>query len=194
MNTDTASKRKPKDNRQTETRTGSDDVERLQTELATVNRFLERIQSFSNVVQDSKAELARLKIDERKMAEELAELRDRIKSVKQSIDTANDGMIALIEPGPVKFMPLFDSMEKANTKKHGTNAAKWRELPVSELRLSPGATSLLYAAEILFIGQLQDRVLADPENWWTEIEGITAPTAAAIADKLADFVKKGGDV
>ncbi len=70
-----------------------------------------------------------------------------------------------------------------------TNAANWRELPLSSLRLSPASTSLLYKAEILFIGQLQDLVLANPEDWWTCITGLRGPIAAAIADKLADFAK-----
>lgn len=194
--TENAVKRKPQ--REAETQTGGnslvEQLEQARTELATVNRFLEKVQTFSNVVGDAKAELHKLKQREREDAESLAELREQIKSLKQSIESASDGMIALIEPGPMKFMPLFDQMEKASTKKHGTNAAKWRELPLSELRLSPAATSILYEADILFIGQLQDRVLDNSEGWWNEIKGLTAPIAAAIADKLADFAKKGGDV
>jgi cell division protein FtsB len=169
-------------------------LEDAKSELAIVHRFMEKVQTFSNVVGDAKKELDRLKAEEHQVSEELRELREQIKSLKELISSASDGMLALIEPGPIKFMPLFDQMEKASPTKHGTNAAKWRELPLSSLRLSPASASLLYAAELLFIGQLQDRVLADPENWWETIEGLTAPIAAAIADKLADFAKKGGDV
>ena len=193
---DAAVKRKP--SRGSETQTGDasllEQLEQAKAELATVNRFLERVQTFSNVVGDSKAELSKLRQKEREDSEALSELRERIKMLKQSIESASDGMIALIEPGPLKFMPLFDQMEKASPKKHGTNAAKWRELPLSELRLSPMSTTAFYEADILFIGQLQDRILNDPENWWETINGLTAPIAAAIADKLADFSKKGGDV
>ena len=180
------------------TRTGTDDlVDQLadaRAELATVNRFLQKIQQFSDVVSDAKNELKLLKSDERKLAEQLAELREKIGIVKEVIDSSSDGMLALIEPGPIKFMPLFDQMEKASPTKHGTNAGKWRELPLSTLRLSPASTSLLYESEILFIGQLQDLILEDPTEWWETITGLTAPIAAAIADKLADFAKKGGDV
>lgn len=179
--------------RKTETKVADEVVEQLQAELATVNRFLERIQSFSTVMTEAKAELATLKEREHRLAEDLSEIRGRIKDLKNSITATSDGMIALIEPGPVKFMPLFDQMEKASPKKHGANAARWRELPISELRLSPVSTSLLYAAEILFIGQLQDRILAEPDAWWKTIDGLTEPIAAAIADKLADFAKKGGE-
>lgn len=180
------------------TRTGTDDiVEQLadaRAELATVNRFLSKIQKFSDVVSDAKTTLKNLKTEEREVADRLAELREGIKSIKELIDSASDGMLALIEPGPIKFMPLFDQMEKASPTKHGTNAGKWREMPLSTLRLSPSSTSLLYEAEILFIGQLQDLILEDPTEWWETITGLTAPIAAAIADKLADFAKKGGDV
>jgi hypothetical protein len=194
--TATAAKRKPA--RGPETQTGGNTVvEQLaeaRAELAMVHRFLGKIQQFSDVVADAKAELKELQAEEREVADHLAELRDKIKTLKQGIDCASDGMLQLIEPGPVKFMPLFDQMEKASPTKHGTNAAKWRELPLSALRLSPTSTSLLYEADVLFIGQLQDRVLEDPAEWWQKITGLTAPIAAAIADKLADFAKKGGDV
>lgn len=192
---DTATKRKPpKPETQSGTQTVVEQLAEARAELATVNRFLEKIQTFSNIVGEAKTELKALQAEERELAEQLSELRDKIKTLKGGIDSANDGMLALIEPGPVQFMPLFDQMEKASPTKHGTNAAKWRELPVSVLRLSPASTSILYEAEILFIGQLQDRVLEDPEQWWQYVPGLTAPLAAAIADKLADFAKKGGDV
>ena len=190
--------KKPKPHRGSQTQTGDgslvDQLAEARAELATVHRFLEKVQTFSNVVGDAKSKLKELQAEEREAAEELATLRDKIKGLKESISSASDGMIALIEPGPMKFMPLFDQMEKASPTKHGTNAAKWRELPLSELRLSPVSTSLLYESDILFIGQLQDRVLEDPAEWWKDIEGLTAAIAAAIADKLNDFAKKGGDV
>jgi hypothetical protein len=193
--TDQATKRKPKSDAGTQTgRSVEDQLEAAKAELATVNRFMEKVQQFSNLVGDAKATLKRLQAEEREEAEKLADLRDQIKAIKDTINCASDGMIQLIEPGPLKFMPLFDQMAKAEPKKHGTNAAKWRELPLSELKLSPMSTSLLYEAEILFIGQLQDKILAEPETWWEFIPGLTASIAAAIADKLSDFAKKGGDI
>ena len=169
-------------------------LEDARAELSMVNRFLEKIQTFSSVVGSAKAELKKLQDEERDLANELQELRSDIKSLKEMIACSNNGMIALIEPGPKEFMPLFDRMEKPVPEKHGTNAGKWREQPLTMLKLSPASTDLLYSAEILFIGQLQDRILADPDSWWSEIAGLTLPIAAAIADKLADFSKKGGDV
>lgn len=163
-------------------------------ELALLNRFLEKIQSFSTIVGEAKKELKRLKEEERDLAEQLKELRSDIKSVEGLIDCSNTGMLSLIEPGPQEFLPLFDKMEKADQEVHGKNAGTWREQPLSMLKLSPASTALLYEAEILFIGQLQDRIIQDPDTWWSFIEGLTLPIAAAIADKLEAFSKKGGDV
>lgn len=177
------------------------DIERLHSELdearkelSLLNRFLEKIQEFSSIVGKAKTELKRLQAEEHELSEQLQEVRSDIKSMKELIASSNNGMISMIEPGPKEFMPLFDRMEKADPVKHGTNAVKWREQPLSVLKLSPASTALLYEAEILFVGQLQDRILADADEWWIEIDGLTFPIAAAIADKLADFTKKGGDV
>jgi len=161
-------------------------------ELSVLHLFLEKIQTFSVIVGDAKAELKRLVDEEHELKESLRGVREQITSLTELISSSNNGMLKLIEPGPVKFMPLFDKMEKADPETHGKNAAKWREEPVSVLRLSPASTEMLYAAEILFVGQLQDRILDDPNDWWKSVAGLTAPIAAAIADKLGDFSKKGG--
>lgn len=168
------------------------ELEDARAELAVMQRFLDRIQHFSEIVSRAKDSLKQLQAEEADLREELSKVRDDIKSVKELISGSNDGIIKLIEPGPMAFLPLFDKMEKADPKTHGKNAAKWREEPVSVLRLSPTSTELLYAAEILFIGQLQDRILEDPQEWWKSVAGLTLSFAAAIADKLADFASKGG--
>lgn len=161
-------------------------------ELSVLHLFLDKIQTFSVIVGEAKGELKRLEYEEHELKDSLRDVRDQITSLKELISSSNNGMLKLIEPGPVEFMPLFDKMEKADPETHGENAAKWREEPVSVLRLSPASTELLYAAEILFVGQLQDRILDDPHDWWKSVAGLTPPIAAAIADKLADFSKKGG--
>lgn len=172
----------------------SSELAECKQELAQVHRFLEKIQTFSSVVGDAKRELKELQAKEAQLKIALREVQDDIRSAKELINSSNNGMISLIEPGPKEFMPLFDRMEKSDAKKHGTNSGKWREQPLSILKLSPAATDLLYEADILFIGQLQDRIIERPGDWFDFIEGLTFPVAAAIADKLNDFVKKGGDV
>lgn len=167
-------------------------LEETQRELAVMKRFLDKVQSFSDVRIEAKKELTKLRDEEARIERKLKDLRIKIRATEEQLNTAADGMVAMLEPGPVKFMPLFDKMEKASAQKHGPNAAEWREKPIAVLRLSPAAMSLLTAAELLFIGQLQDRIMADPGEWWQKIAEMTQPMAAAVADKLNDFVKKGG--
>lgn len=87
-------------------------------------------------------------------------------------------------------MPLFDTMEPADDEKHGTGSAEWRKDPLSVLKLSLPSISILNEADILFVGQLQDRVQDKPEDWWESITGMTAPVAAAIVDRLNEFLFK----
>ena len=188
----TATAERPKSKKAAGSEDIANELEDARAELAVMQRFLDKIQHFSEVVAQAKDSLKRLQAQEADKKEELSKIRDDIKSAKELISGSNDGMIKLIEPGPMAFMPLFDQMEKADPKTHGKNAAKWREEPVSVLRLSPTSTELLYAAEILFIGQLQDRILENPQEWWKSVEGLNLSIAAAIADKLSDFSSKGG--
>lgn len=169
------------------------DLDTTRKQLAVVTRFLDRLQTFSDVVCQAKQELRRLESQKSELENELRDVKESIRSVRELISSSNDSVLAVIEPGPAEFMPLFDRMEKAQPEKHGANASKWREKPIALLRLSPTASACLIEAEILFIGQLQDRILDAPTDWWEHIPGLTAPIAAAIADKLTDFAGKGGE-
>jgi hypothetical protein len=91
----------------------------------------------------------------------------------------------------MKVLPLFDRMEPADPERHGENAQTWRLKPIAELRLSVKATQFLNDADIVAIGQLQDRVLASAA-WWESIDGFTAALAAAVADKLNDYIFRDG--
>ena len=175
-------------------------IEELQAELletkaalGAVEGFLYRVQSFSEVVSEARKTMRELVARRTVLKDELAELSEEIRSCQNLIDSSNFAMLSIIEPGPEKFLPLFDTMEKADPKIHGRNAETWREQPVSVLRLSPAAATALIEAGVVFIGQLQDLVIAGPPDaWWKSINGVTEAAAAAIADKLSDFVSKGG--
>ena len=58
------------------------------------------------------------------------------------------------------------------------------------LRLSLVATRALTDSDVMFVGQLQDRMLAAPAEWWKKFQGLTDASAAAIADQLAEFLKE----
>jgi hypothetical protein len=75
---------------------------------------------------------------------------------------------------------------------HGESSGQWRKDPIATLRLSPIAHQSLIEADILFVGQLQDRVLENSDRWHEEIDGITGAMAAAIVDKLNDFIFNDG--
>ena len=114
--------------------------------------------------------------------------RDELQEARDARDGTKHALFMFLKPGPAEIMPLFDRMEPADEEKHGAHSDEWRKEPVAALRLSLIATNLLAAADVLFVGQLQDRVQADGEGWFEKIEGLTAPMAAAIADKLNDFI------
>lgn len=168
-------------------------LDQAKAELTQVHKFFDRLQTFSNIVNTAKQQIGVLKTSEHKLKEQLSEVRSEIRSIENLIDSSNDGMLAVLEPGPSEFLPLFDTMEKADPDTHGVNAVDWREKPISVLRLSPVASNSLIEAGIVFIGQLQDRIIEDPDDWWQGIDGLNEVIAAAIADKLADFVSKGGE-
>lgn len=161
--------------------------------LATVTLFLDQVQNFSEVVSKARAELKDLTNRRSILKDELSELNEEIRSCQNLIDSSNDAMLSVIEPGPAKFLPLFDRMEPADVVAHGEGAEQWREKPVSVLRLSPMASTALIEAGVVFVGQLQDLILAGPaDSWWKSTPGLTDAMAAAIADKLNAFAMKGG--
>ena len=156
------------------------ELDKVKAELKNVHGFLDEIQKFSDVVYTAKQKLKFAKKTEFDLSGELSEVRAEIRSLKELIDSANDGMLAIVEPGPAQFLPLFDRMEKPDVKKHGSpNAAELRERPIAVLRISPLATNVLLDADIVFVGQLQDLIVADPDDWWEEIDGMSDAIAAA---------------
>ena len=114
--------------------------------------------------------------------------RDELAQARDARDGTKHALFMFLKPGPAEILPLFDRMDPADEEKHGAHADEWRKEPISALRLSLIATNVLAAADVLFVGQLQDRVQADADAWFTRIEGLTAPMAAAVADKLNDFI------
>lgn len=121
--------------------------------------------------------------------------KEKYESAKSDLADARDArdgtkhaLFMFLKPGPTKILPLFDRMEPANEEKHGAHSDEWRKEPISAMRLSIVATTLLTAADIIFVGQLQDRVQAKPGDWWESIEGLTAPMGMAIGDRLNDFI------
>ncbi|MCC7475834.1 MAG: hypothetical protein IT425_10590 [Pirellulales bacterium] len=117
--------------------------------------------------------------------------KEKLAAARDARDGTKHALFMFLRPGPAEILPLFDRMEPASEKQHGKHSAEWRKEPITALRLSLPATNALTASDVLFVGQLQDRVQAsEGEGWWANMEGITEPMALAIEDRLNDFIEE----
>lgn len=171
--------------RQNETQT---EVARLKSQLEKYESFFGELDTFIEFTRERRDELVEAIAEEAKLKAQYAEAKERRQTLESSISGAKDALFQLVEPGVMEFMPLLDRMEPADPEKHGEHSDQWRTEPIAALNLSPTATRFLIDADIIAVGQLQDRVLASAAEWYMQIEGITAAVAAAIVDKLNDFI------
>lgn len=148
-----------------------------------INRFTEIIRE-----QEKEMETAAVRVEETRTKYNEAKL--HLEELRQFRDGAKHSLYKFLAPGVTEIMPLFDTMEPADDEKHGSGSAEWRKDPLSVLKLSLPSINILNEADILFVGQLQDRVQDDADSWWESIAGMTAPVAAAIVDRLNEFLFK----
>lgn len=167
---------------------GSADVETLTALVKQYEQVFGEVEHFIKLIGRQEDEISerRKACFEAKGKYEAA--KDELQSACEARDGTKHSLFVFLRPGPADILPLFDRMEPADEEKHGAHSDEWRKEPVAALRLSLVATNVLTAADVIFVGQLQDRVQAEPGDWWEKIEGLTAPMAAAIADKLNDFI------
>lgn len=168
--------------------TDSEKIQELEERIRVYESRFTEIDVFLDFVRDQADEL-------KEKRHRLAEAKDAYDTIKrevadltEAISGAKDSLFHVLEPGAMKALPLFDQMEPADEKTHGVGSDQWRQEPIGSLRLSAATNALLIAADVVLIGQLQDRVLASPANWYENIDGMGAPVAAAIVDKLNDFI------
>lgn len=114
--------------------------------------------------------------------------KNRVSEAKSRVQGAERTLLRFMNPTNGEWHPLFDTMDAADEELHGKGSDKWRQEPISALKLSLASVQALTDAEILFVGQLQDRVLKDARSWWESITGLNNSVAAAIVDKLNDFI------
>lgn len=164
------------------------DTEKLQRIVAQYEQVFEEVEHFIGLINRQEEEIRSAQEVVYRTKEKYEAARDELAAAREARDGTKHALFMFLRPGPAEILPLFDRMEKPDEDKHGANATEWRKEPVSALRLSLESTNFLTAADVILVGQLQDRVLAKPENWWEEIVGLTAPKAAAIADRLNDFI------
>lgn len=165
---------------------------KLRSQVERYEAFFADINSFIDLVKNDRLQLSAAVAREAELKEEYDAARAATRAIRDSISGSKDALFRLVEPGATKFMPLFDRMEPADPEKHGEHSVEWRKDPVTALRLSPIATEALIQADIVCVGQLQDAVMNNPDTWWEKFDGLTSAIAAAIADKLNDFIFRDG--
>lgn len=166
------------------------DVATLQKRIDAYEQVFDEVQHFIDLIHKQDGEITEANVVMLAAKEEFERTKDLLSQARDARDGTKHALFMYLRPGPSEILPLFDRMEEADEEKHGANSTEWRKEPISALRLSLVATNFLTAADVIFVGQLQDRVQADGEGWWEKIEGLTAPVAAAVADRLNDFINE----
>jgi hypothetical protein len=164
------------------------DADTLRKLVAQYEEVFGEVAHFIKLIARQEIEISERQLVVNATKEKFETAKSELAQSRESRDGTKHALFMFLKPGPTEILPLFDRMEPAKEEKHGKHSDEWRKEPISALRLSLMATNLLTAADVIFVGQLQDRVQAKPADWWKETEGITDPMAAAIGDLLNDFI------
>jgi hypothetical protein len=166
----------------------SDSVSTLEEKVDRYESIWQQLTSFTAGIAEQEDEIAAA-------SAEVAEAKDRFEQAKKdhaelvaARDGAKHSLFRFLHPKDGEFLPLLDRMEPADEEKHGANAAVWRNDPISALKIAPHAMIALSDAEIVVVGQLQDRVLANPDDWYLPIHGVTSVCASGVVDRLNSFI------
>lgn len=158
------------------------ELERYQSVFGEITRFVDVIRQGEKELEEAKLELAQAKA-----AMEAA--KDRVTEINDYRDAAKHGLLRYLDRGK-EILPLFDQMDPSDDEVHGEHSTEWRSEPVTALKLSLTSQIALSEAEIMLVGQLQDRVLQEPQRWWEKVPGLSLGIAAAIVDRLNDFISE----
>jgi hypothetical protein len=168
----------------------SADQSRLEKLVGQYEAVFAEVQHFVDMIARQDAEIAEATVVTLTARAEYDRAKANLSEIREARDGTKHTLFMFLRPGPAEILPLFDRMQPADEAKHGEGSTEWRKEPISALRLSLVATNLLTAADVIFVGQLQDRIQEAGDGWWEKIESLTAPVAAAIVDRLNDFVKE----
>jgi uncharacterized membrane protein len=160
------------------------------TEIDVLRRYVTEVDRFAGMLRDSQEAIGELKRD---AAVKKQASKDADAAVREAQDVEHSTITLLlrfITPGSTEVLPLFDTMEPANENTQGAGATQWRQDPIAMLGLSAAALVALIAANIILVGQLQDRMQADPDEWAAELDGVTSGMAEAIAAKFHAYVQE----
>lgn len=162
----------------------ADKATAMERHIGEIDRFAGMLRTQQDSIRDLKKEVAVAKTVYDKARENLREA-EKIEHSTVSL------LLKFIRPGSIDVLPLFDTMEPAEDEVHGRNAGEWRNDPVVLLDLSSAALRALIEADIVLVGQLQDRILKG-EDWAAGLEGVSEGMAQAIEAKLQQFIEERG--
>lgn len=155
---------------------------------AAMAKYIAKIDQFATMLREQQDSIKRLVTIMDDAKRHFDEAKDAVREAKDYEHETVALLLKFIRPGSIDIMPLFDRMEPTE-KKHGVGADEWRKEPLTSLNLSALAMRALIAADVVLVGQLQDRILTGGE-WWNGLEGITDAIAQAIESKLHDFIQE----
>ena len=156
--------------------------------LKKYEELFEQLTRFTTSITNQEEEITKAKLDVEEAKLAFEEARDKLRELENARDGAKHSLYRFLSPANGQIMPLFDTMDEADEEVHGKNSTEWRKEPIAALKISLPSLKALTDADIVMVGQLQDRVLDNPQKWWESVAPLNAGTAAAITDRLNNFI------
>lgn len=156
--------------------------------LAQCESVLEEVDRFTKLIAQHEADIAESLKEVLEAKAVYDEKKAKHQKEQEALSSTTYSLVQFLRPGVAEILPLFDRMEPADEDKHGAHSDVWRKEPVTAIGLSLLATKALMSAEVLLVGQLQDRIQANPEAWYEAIDGLSRAVALAVADQLNTFI------
>lgn len=153
-----------------------------------MERYIAEIDRFATMLRDQQEGILRLSsiANEAKFAYEAAKA--AVAEAKEQEHNTVSLLLKFVRPGSIEVLPLFDKMDPADEKAHGKHSTEWRQEPISSLGLSAIAMRALIDADIVLVGQLQDRILKGAT--WAQDLNVSDGIAQAIEAKLHAFIEE----
>lgn len=149
--------------------------------------YIAKIDEFATMLRTRQDEIDKLARFEREAKEIFQRAKDAVNEAREAEHNTVSLILKFIRPGTIDIMPLFDTMDDTDETVHGEKSTEWRKEPIDVLNLSAAATRALIDADVVLVGQLQDRILKGQE--WADDLGISQGMAQAIEAKLHDYIE-----
>ena len=157
--------------------------------LTAEQAYIAEIDKFAGMLREQQEGIRDLEKDVAVARTVFDEAKDKLREAKENEHCTVSLLLKFIRPGSIDVMPLFDTMDEATEEIHGVNSDEWRKEPVIVLDLSAAALRALIDADVVLVGQLQDRIMKGDE-WADGLNGVTDGMACAIEAKLQQFIEE----